>query len=57
MSVNDDLPSVQCRLDELCRSLGRLEQRLGAGLEMRRVRADADHLHCSGLGRGHGSAP
>jgi len=44
MSVHDELTSVQRCLDDLARSLGRLEQQLGASLEMRRVRADADHL-------------
>ncbi|MCF3132151.1 hypothetical protein [Streptomyces olivochromogenes] len=45
MSVHDDLTSVQRSLDDLFRSVGRLEQQLGSGgLEMRRVRADADHL-------------
>ena len=44
MSVHDDLTSVQHCLDDLFRSVGRLEQQLGGGLEMRRVRADADHL-------------
>ncbi|CAM5655663.1 hypothetical protein [Streptomyces aurantiogriseus] len=45
MSVQDDLASVQRCLDDLSRSVGRLEQHLGTrGLEMRRVRADADHL-------------
>ncbi|MFE3164650.1 hypothetical protein [Streptomyces sp. NPDC059224] len=45
MSVHDDLTSVQRCLDDLNRSVGRLEQQLGrGGLEMRRVRADADHL-------------
>lgn len=45
MSVHDDLTSVQRCLDDLSRSVGRLEQQLGrGGLEMRRVRADADHL-------------
>ncbi|MER6463372.1 hypothetical protein AB0N99_39560 [Streptomyces sp. NPDC093272] len=45
MSVHDDLTSVQRCLDDLNRSVGRLEQQLGrSGLEMRRVRADADHL-------------
>ncbi|MEU6574410.1 hypothetical protein [Streptomyces sp. NPDC046805] len=45
MSVHDDLTSVQRCVDELYRSVGRLEQQLGSGgLEMRRVRADADHL-------------
>ncbi|WP_432188292.1 hypothetical protein [Streptomyces sp. Tue6028] len=44
MSVHDDLTSVQRCLDDLHRSVGRLEQQMGGGLEMRRVRADADHL-------------
>lgn len=44
MSVHDDLTSVQRSLDDLQRSVRRLEQQMGAGLEMRRVRADADHL-------------
>jgi hypothetical protein len=45
MSVQDELISVQRCLDDLFRSVGRLEQQLGSGgLEMRRIRADADHL-------------
>jgi regulator of replication initiation timing len=45
MSVHDDITSVQRSLDDLHRSLGRLENQLGSGgLEMRRVRLDADHL-------------
>jgi hypothetical protein len=45
MSVHDDLTSVQRCLDDLNRSVGRLEKQLGSGgLEMRRVRTDADHL-------------
>ncbi|MET9906419.1 hypothetical protein ABZZ74_06300 [Streptomyces sp. NPDC006476] len=45
MSVQDDLTSVQRCLDDLSRSVGRLEQQLGSGgLDIRRVRADADHL-------------
>ncbi|MFJ8939080.1 hypothetical protein ACPYPG_08760 [Streptomyces sp. FR-108] len=45
MSVHDELTSVQRCLDDLVRSVKRLEQRLdGGGLEMRRVRTDADHL-------------
>ncbi|WP_086561505.1 hypothetical protein [Streptomyces africanus] len=45
MSVHDELTSVQRSLDELFRSLGRVEKQLGTGgLEMRRVRADANHL-------------
>ncbi|MEU4891286.1 hypothetical protein AB0B12_03140 [Streptomyces sp. NPDC044780] len=45
MSLNDDLTAVQRCLDDLVRSVSRLEQRVGAGgLEIRRVRTDADHL-------------
>jgi regulator of replication initiation timing len=45
MSVHDDLTSVQRCLDDLYRSVGRLEKQLGSGgLEMRRVRTDAEHL-------------
>ncbi|MFJ8144039.1 hypothetical protein ACIQ8D_02865 [Streptomyces sp. NPDC096094] len=45
MSVHDDLSSIQRSLDDLSRSVARLEQRLGGGgLEIRRVRTDADHL-------------
>ncbi|GAA3054299.1 hypothetical protein [Streptomyces glomeratus] len=45
MSVNDELTSVQRCLDDLYRSVGRLEQQMGAGgLEIRRVRTDAEHL-------------
>lgn len=45
MSVHDEMTSVQRCLDDLCRSLGQLEKQLGSGgLEMRRVRTDADHL-------------
>ncbi|MEU1459458.1 hypothetical protein ABZ467_01990 [Streptomyces sp. NPDC005727] len=48
MSVHDELTSVQRCLDDLHRSIGRLEQQLGSGgLEMRRVRMDADHLRDS----------
>ncbi|MGW3497034.1 hypothetical protein [Streptomyces sp. NPDC001020] len=45
MSVHDELTSVQRCLDDLYRSVGRLEQQMGGGgLEIRRVRTDADHL-------------
>jgi regulator of replication initiation timing len=45
MSVHDELTSVQRHLEEVLRSVGRLEQQIGsAGLEMRRVHVDADHL-------------
>ena len=64
MSVHDDLTSVQRCLDDLARSVGRLEQQMGGGLEMRRVRTDADHLRESvallreaAPGLGHPPAP
>ncbi|GAA3140282.1 hypothetical protein GCM10010521_28430 [Streptomyces rameus] len=45
MSVHDDINAVQRCLDDLHRSLGRLEHQIGGGgLEIRRVRLDADHL-------------
>ncbi|MFF9767225.1 hypothetical protein ACIGXF_09200 [Streptomyces sp. NPDC053086] len=45
MSVHDDLNAVQRCLDDLHQSLGRLEHQIGSGgLEIRRVRLDADHL-------------
>ncbi|WP_217141209.1 hypothetical protein [Streptomyces sp. AC627_RSS907] len=45
MSVHDDLTAIQRSLDDLARSVGRLERRLGSGaLDVRRVRTDADHL-------------
>ncbi|CAL9432339.1 hypothetical protein [Streptomyces sp. enrichment culture] len=45
MSVHDEMASVQRCLDDLLRSVGRLEKQLGSGgLEMRRVRADTNHL-------------
>ncbi|MGW1889754.1 hypothetical protein ACWCP6_05735 [Streptomyces sp. NPDC002004] len=44
MSVQDDLTAVQRSIDDLCRSVGRLEQQVGTGLEIRRVRTDAAHL-------------
>jgi len=45
MSVHDELTTVQRCLDDLLRSVGRLEKQLGSGgLEMRRVRADTNHL-------------
>ncbi|MFE9676238.1 hypothetical protein ACFYO5_19220 [Streptomyces sp. NPDC006259] len=45
MSVHDELSSVQRCLDDLTRSVGRLEQQMGGGgLDMRRVRTDAEHL-------------
>ncbi|GAA3156780.1 MULTISPECIES: hypothetical protein [Streptomyces] len=45
MSVHDELTTVQRCLDDLIRSVGRLEKQMGSGgLEMRRVRADTNHL-------------
>ncbi|MDH6516737.1 regulator of replication initiation timing [Streptomyces sp. SAI-208] len=45
MSVNDELAAAQRALDEMLRYVKRLEQQLGSsGLEMRRVRIDADRL-------------
>lgn len=44
MSLQDDLTSAQRSVDDLLRSLTRLESRLGDGLDMRRVRTDAAHL-------------
>jgi hypothetical protein len=48
MSVHDDLTTIQRCLDDLSRSVGRLEKQLGGdGLDLRRVRADAEHLRQS----------
>lgn len=44
MSLEDDLTAVQQHLDALVRSVGRLESRVGDGLEMRRIRSDTNHL-------------
>lgn len=44
MSLQDELTAVQRRLDDLSRCVSRLEQHVGNSLDMRRVRADADHL-------------
>lgn len=45
MSVQDDLTTIQRCLDDLSRSVGRLEKQLGSGgLDMRRIRTDAEHL-------------
>ncbi|MFJ8820448.1 hypothetical protein ACIREE_01540 [Streptomyces sp. NPDC102467] len=43
MSLNDDLTAVQHCVDDLARAVGRLQPRLD-GPDLRRVRADADHL-------------
>ncbi|GAA3296980.1 hypothetical protein [Streptomyces cinereospinus] len=48
MSVHDELTTMQRCLDDLSRSLGRLEQQLGSGgLDVRRVRTDCEHLRDS----------
>ncbi|GAB2590058.1 hypothetical protein GCM10027168_23870 [Streptomyces capparidis] len=44
MSLHDDLTRVQRTVDDLVRSVDRLEHAFGDGLEIRRVRTDADHL-------------
>ncbi|MBZ9639988.1 MULTISPECIES: hypothetical protein [unclassified Streptomyces] len=45
MSVHDELMSVQRCLDDMSRSVNRLEQQLGSGgLDIRRVRTDCEHL-------------
>lgn len=44
MSVPEDLAIVQRCIDDLCRTVGRLEQEVGDGLDVRRVRTDAEHL-------------
>jgi hypothetical protein len=43
-SLHDDLTAAQRCLDELTRTVDRLERTLGSGLEVRRVRSDAEHL-------------
>jgi hypothetical protein len=45
MSVHDEMTSLQRCLDDLSRSVARLEHHIGEGdLEMRRVRHDTAHL-------------
>jgi hypothetical protein len=44
MSMQDDLTSVQRRLDDLMRCVARLDEHTGDCLDMRRVRTDAGHL-------------
>lgn len=43
-SLQEELTAAQRCLDELARSVGRLEERVGTGLEIRRVRSDTEHL-------------
>ncbi|HLL35317.1 hypothetical protein [Streptomyces sp.] len=47
MSVYEELGTVQRCLDDLNRAVNRLEQQMGGGLDIRRVRADCDHLRAS----------
>ncbi|MBD0745252.1 hypothetical protein [Streptomyces sp. CBMA152] len=44
MSLQDELTAVQRCLDDLVRSVGRLEKAGDGGLDIRRVRTDTDHL-------------
>lgn len=44
MTLQDEMTAVQRCLDELTRSVSRLEQQVGSGLEIRRVRSDTEHL-------------
>lgn len=45
MTLHDEMAGVQRCLDDLTRSVSRLEQQVGgSGLEMRRVRSDTEHL-------------
>ncbi|MEV2249899.1 hypothetical protein AB0I94_04920 [Streptomyces sp. NPDC050147] len=51
MALHDDLTAVQRCVDDLVRTVGKLEQQVGvgpqgglAGIDVRRVRMDADHL-------------
>ncbi|NGO70330.1 hypothetical protein [Streptomyces boncukensis] len=43
-SLHEELTAAQRCLDDLARSISRLEERIGSGLEIRRVRSDAEHL-------------
>ncbi|MFI1679527.1 MULTISPECIES: hypothetical protein [unclassified Streptomyces] len=47
MALHDELTAVQRCVDDLVRTVGRLEQQAGdqiAGVDVRRVRTDTDHL-------------
>ncbi|KNE81730.1 MULTISPECIES: hypothetical protein [Streptomyces] len=44
MSLHDDLRAAQRCLDELGRTVGRLERQVGGGPDIRRVRSDTEHL-------------
>jgi hypothetical protein len=43
-SLHDEMTAAQRCLDELAHTVSRLEQRVGGGLEIRRVRSDTEHL-------------
>jgi len=44
MPLQDELTTAQRCLDELARTIGRMEREVGGGLEIRRVRSDTEHL-------------
>ncbi|MFH8365802.1 hypothetical protein [Streptomyces sp. NPDC018031] len=44
MSLDDELTAAQRCLDDLDRAVSRLEQRIGPGLDIRRIRSDSGHL-------------
>ncbi|AZM48452.1 hypothetical protein DMB38_24090 [Streptomyces sp. WAC 06738] len=45
MTLNEELTAAQRCVDDLVRTVTRLERRMGTdALELRRVRTDADHL-------------
>ncbi|UQA93298.1 hypothetical protein [Streptomyces halobius] len=44
MTLQHELTAMERSLDDLVRSVGQLEKLVGSGLEIRRVRSDADHL-------------
>ncbi|GEB52076.1 MULTISPECIES: hypothetical protein [Streptomyces] len=44
MALHEELTAAQRCLDDLARSVDRLAQQVGAGLEIRRVRSDTEHL-------------
>ncbi|MEV0373006.1 hypothetical protein AB0I10_24805 [Streptomyces sp. NPDC050636] len=44
MALQNELTAAQRSLDDLVRSVERLSQQVGSGLEIRRVRSDTDHL-------------
>lgn len=56
MSFHDDVTAAQRCLDDLDRAVTRLEQQVGTGLDIRRIRSDSDHLR-QGLALLRESAP